>query len=416
MPDRSLYRRHAEGPLAEALADAPVVLIHGPRQCGKTTLSRVVGDRKGRTFLTLDDPVARAAVQADPVGFVADLSGPITLDEVQRAPELFTAIKLSVDRNRTPGRFLLTGSTNVRLVPELSDSLAGRMETVRLHPLSQCELERRAAGFLDALFAARFPVKVSDRLGPELAERVVRGGYPEAVRRSSARRRAAWSTDYLDALVQRDVRDLARISRIDALPRLLKLAAGQTARLLNVSELAGPFQLSRQTIREYVTLLARLFVLEELPPWHSNRLTRLIRSPKLHLGDTGLASALLGVDAAALLAERELLGQLLETFVYQELRRQATGWEHSVAFYHYRDKDQAEVDIVIERGARQLAGVEVKAAATVRERDFRGLRRLQSVSGNRFRCGVVLYDGETAAAMGDRLFAVPIRSLWETDR
>jgi uncharacterized protein len=213
--------------------------------------------------------------------------------------------------------------------------------------------------------------------------------------------------------VQRDVRDLARISALDALPRLLTLAAGQSARLLNVADLAAPFQLSRPTIRDYVTLLARVFLLEELPPWHSNRLSRLVKTPKLHLGDTGLACALLGVDATALAADRPLLGQLLETFVFQELRRQASWHEAPIAFHHFRDKDGVEVDIVLESGGQRVAGVEIKAAATVTAADFRGLRKLKETAGKRFAAGVVLYDGEATAPFGDRLFAVPIRRLWE---
>jgi uncharacterized protein len=414
MKSADLYPRLVRPRLEEALNDSPVVLIHGPRQCGKTTLARLVGDHVGRVYLTLDDPVVLSAIQADPVGFVSDLPRRVTLDEVQRAPELFTAMKSAVDLDRTPGRFLLTGSANVLLVPRLSESLAGRMEIIRLHPLSRNELARQPAGFLDALFEGHFKVDSANRLGPRLAEHIVLGGYPEVVKRSTHRRQAAWSRDYMDAIVQRDVRDLSRISRLEAFPRLLSLAASQSARLLNISDLAGPFQLSRPTIRDYVTLLTRIFLLEELLPWHNNRLSRLIKTPKLHMGDTGLASALLGVDADALWADRKLLGQLLETFVYQELRRQASGWDKYVSFYHFRDKDNAEVDIVLELGARFIAGVEVKAAASVQKRDFRGLRKLRSAAGDRFRSGIVLYDGEVTASMGKNLYAVPIRKLWET--
>jgi predicted AAA+ superfamily ATPase len=242
----------------------------------------------------------------------------------------------------------------------------------------------------------------------------VAGGYPPALARTTARRRAAWYRDYIETLVQRDVRDLARISALDALPRLLTLAAGKTAQLLNVSDLAAPFQLSRPTIRDYVTLLESVFLLETLPPWHSNRLSRLIKTPKLHLGDTGLAAALLGVDTEALGRDRKLLGQLLETFVFQELRRQASWHDGPIGFHHFRDKDGSEVDIVLERSAHELAGVEVKAGATVTGADFRGLRKLQEVTGQRFAAGVVLYDGEVTASFGDGLYAVPLRSLWET--
>ncbi len=414
MPVAALYPRYALPRLTEALADSPVVLIHGPRQCGKTTLAQALGERSDYAYLSFDDDVARAAAQADPAGFVSNLSQQVILDEVQRVPALFAALKIAVDRKRVPGRFILTGSANVLLVPKLADSLAGRMQILRLHPLAQCELARNAPGFLDALFKGRFKFRQSERLGNQLAQRIAAGGYPAALTRPAGRRRAAWYRDYLEALVQRDVRDLARISSLDVLPRLLALAAAQTAQLFNVTALAAPFQLSRPTIGDYVTLLERVFLLERLPPWHSNRISRLVKTPKLHLGDTGLACALLGVDAAALVADRPLLGQILETFVFQELRRQASWHDEPLGFFHFRDKDGAEVDIVIERGARALVGVEVKAAATVTAADFRGLRKLREAAGKRFVAGVVLYDGETNARFDEQFYAVPLRALWET--
>ncbi len=409
-----LHPRFAEARLLEALADTPVVLIHGPRQCGKTTLARLAGDPRGYAYFSFDDDVALAAATADPAGFVAGLPERAILDEVQRAPGLFTALKTAVDRRRAPGRFLLTGSANVLLVPKLADSLAGRMEILRLHPLAQCELAGRAPRFLDRLFAGSFKTRTYERLGVGLAERIAAGGYPAALARATARRRTAWYRDYIETMIQRDVRDLARISALDALPRLLALAAGQTARLLNVTDLASPFQLSRPTIRDYVTLLERVFLLETLTPWHSNRLSRLIKTPKLHVGDTGVACALLGLDAAALTRDRATLGQLLETFVYQELRRQASWNESETRFHHFRDKDGAEVDIVLERGAHEVAGVEVKATATVTPADFSGLRKLKTATGKRFAAGVLLYDGEAGVGFGDGLYAVPIRALWET--
>ncbi len=414
MPRVAIYPRYALPRLTEALADSPVVLIHGPRQCGKTTLAQTQGRHSKYAYLSFDDDVARVAAQADPAGFVSDLPERVILDEVQRVPALFAALKIAVDRKRVPGRFILTGSANVLLVPKLADSLAGRMQILRLHPLAQCELTRHAPGFLDALFEGRFKFRQSERLGDRLAQRIAAGGYPAALARPAGRRRAAWYRDYLEALVQRDVRDLARISSLDVLPRLLALAAAQTAQLFNMTALAAPFHLSRPTIGDYVTLLERVFLLERLPPWHSNRISRLIKTPKLHLGDTGLACALLGVDAAALAADRPLLGQILETFVFQELRRQASWHDEPLAFFHFRDKDGVEVDIVIERGARALVGVEVKAAATVTAADFRGLRKLRDAAGKRFVAGVVLYDGAVSVRFDDQLYAVPLRALWET--
>jgi len=398
--------------LCDALADSPVVLLHGPRQCGKTTLVQAVGADAGRRYLTLDDPATYLAVHADPAGFVLDLEGPVTIDEVQRVPELFLAIKQSVDRDRRPGRFLLTGSANALFVPSVADSLAGRMETVRLHPLSEVEIARRRPTFLDRIFASDFKVGQAERLGPHLAELIVRGGFPEVVRRDGERARRAWVRGYLEAIVQRDIRDLAHIQRLDVLPRLLELAAGQTARLINVSEIAGPFGVSRTTVRDYLTLLRHVFLVEELPAWHANRLKRLVKTPKLHVTDTGLACALLGVAADDLRRDRTLLGQLLETFIVQEIRRQASGSEHDVRFSHYRDKDQLEVDLVLERGPGRLVGIEIKAAATIRDADCRGLERLRDAAGERFRCGVLLYDGETLVPLGDRIYAVPLDEVW----
>ena len=416
VPGPSPYARLVRPRLEEALADTPAVLVHGPRQSGKTTLARDVGDAAGYGYVTFDDDTTRAAAEADAIGFVDALPDRVVLDEVQRVPALFTSLKAAIDRDRTPGRFLLTGSANVLLVPRLADSLAGRMETIRLHPLSQAELagiSDPARTFLARLVAGILPASTGDRLAEALAARVAAGGFPAALARSTGRRRAAWYRDYVDTIVQRDVRDLSRIRSLDVLPRLLAVAASQTSRLLNVTDLAGPFQLTQPTIRDYVTLLERVFLLDEIPPWHSNRLSRLVKAARLHMGDTGLACALLGVDAEALWADRPLYGQMLETFVVQELRRLASGYEDPVAFHHLRDRDGTEVDVVLEVGGRRIVGVEVKAAASVRTSDFAGLRKLRDAAGERFVAGVVLYDGEATHSFGDALWAVPIRCLWE---
>ncbi len=404
--------RFAQARLLDALADTPVVLLHGPRQSGKTSLARSVAEPRGYGYLTFDDDNLAAAARTDPVGFVSDLPPRMVLDEIQRVPEIFTSLKAVVDRDRMPGRFLLTGSANVLLLPRLADSLAGRMEAQRLYPLAQCEIAQRPAGFLRQLFSAGFRLARHERLGLELAQRIVAGGYPAALARGEGRRRD-WYRAYVQSLVQRDVRDLARIGSLDALPKLLEYAAAQTAHLLNISELAGPFQLSRPTIRDYMTLLERVFLVESLPPWHVRQLSRLVKTPKIHMCDTGLACALLRLDAAALYKDRTLLGQLLETFVFQELRRQASWHGEPVAFHHFRDRDNHEVDIVLEQGAGALAGVEVKASGTVRDADFRGLRKLKEIAGHRFACGLVLYDGEVAVRFAPDMFAVPLRALWE---
>jgi len=408
------YPRHLAPRLREALGDTPAVLIHGPRQSGKTTLARAVGEPRGYRYVSFDDEAVLAAARNDPVGFVSRLPARTILDEVQRIPEIFTSLKTAIDRRRTAGRFILTGSANVLLVPRLADSLAGRMGLLRLHPLAQCEIESTRPRFIDTLFAARFRTGISERLGVGLAERIVAGGYPAALARRSAARRSAWYRDYIETQIQRDVRDLARIHSLDALPKLLVLAASHTATLLNVADLAAPFELTRQTIHDYVTLLERVFLLERLPAWQTNRLSRMVKRPKLHMGDTGVACALLGIDAAALDQDRAALGPMLESFVLQELRRQASWRPIPVEFFHFRDRDDFEVDIVLEQGHAAVAGVEVKAAATVTQGDLRGLRKLRDAAGKRFAAGVVLYEGSATILFGDGLFAVPLRALWET--
>ena len=449
MVENIFYHRHIVPRLTEALEDSPVVLIYGPRQCGKTTFAQYYyapkhlpqgsnkltwGDQsltwgtsnhhRDYSYISFDDGVARDSARSDPYGFVADLPERVILDEVQLVPELFPVIKMNVDRHGTNGRFILTGSTNVLLVPLLSESLVGRMQTIRLHPLAQYELVNKPtdtqsnseSGFLRMLFQDGFRFWQTERLGKRLMEQIVTGGYPRALMRSTSKRQADWYRNYVDTLVQQDVRDMTKIRSIDILPLLMTAACSQTATLYNLAALAAPFQLSRPTISEYLRLLERFFLLEWLPPWYNNRLKRLVKTPKLHVGDTGLAAALLGVGVHALLADRVLLGRLLETFVFQELRRQASWYDMPVEFFHFRDRDGVEVDIVMEGDSGSVAGVEIKAAASVTSRDFRGLRKLAQTTGKRFQRGVVLYDGEISVPYGDRLHAVPIRQLWETTR
>ena len=425
-----LRRRFIEPRLIEALEDSPAVLIQGPRQCGKTTLAQMVcapehlparasqiGDveNRGYGYMTFDDDIVRLAAEADPMGFIAELPERVVLDEIQRVPRLFTGLKLELDRRRTPGRFVLTGSTNVLAVPTVQDSLAGRMETIQLYPLAQLELHFRhptERGFIDALFTDGFPIRQTERLGKDLIDRIVAGGYPPALARPTERRRASWYRNFIEAQVQRDVGDLSRIRGLASLPRLLQLVAAQTAQLFNISSLSAPFQLSRTTIGDYVALLERVYLLERLPPWHSNFGKRLIKTPKIHIGDTGLASSLLRITESSLRSNRRMMGALLETFVFQELRRQSSWHYDPIEFFHYRDKDQVEVDVVMESGD-MVAGVEVKAASTVTSSDFRGLRKLKNVCGARFACGAVLYDGSTSIGFGGGMYAVPIRLLWE---
>lgn len=404
--------------IRDALADTPVILLNGPRQSGKSTLAQALAPDAfpdgPADYATLDDATVLAAATSDPDGFVRGFDGPAILDEVQRAPDLFRAVKAEVDRDRRPGRFLLTGSADVFLVPVASESLAGRMEVATLWPLSQGELKGRPGRFVDAVFdGALPPAPGADLDGPSLWSRLVRGGYPEAVART-ARRRGRWFDAYVTTILQRDVRDLARIEGLSEMPRLLALVAARTATLLNTAELSRSSKIPATTLKRYLTLLQATFLVRELPAWSTNRSKRLVKSPKLFVADAGLAAHLVGFEADAEVppALADLPGLLLETFVVGELVKQA-GWARTpVSLYHFRTQTGREVDAVLERRDGTLVGVEVKAAASVSGRDFRGLRALRDERPEAFRRGVVLYAGTETVAFGDDLAAVPLAALW----
>ncbi len=405
--------RHAAARLRQALADRPVVLLHGARQTGKTTLVRALaGADYPARYVTFDAFTALSAARGDPAGFLAGIEGPVVLDEVQRVPDLFVAIKAAVDRERDPGRFLLTGSANVLLVPRLSESLAGRIEIVPLWPFSQGEIEGAVEGFVDAMFDEAQPALGAAARGVALSERILRGGFPEAVAIGSADRRGAWFDAYLMTILGRDVRDLANIEGLIELPRLLALVAARPMALLNYAELVRSAGLSQSTLKRYFALLEAVFLVRTLRPWHANIGKRMVKTPKVLLCDSGLAAHLMGIDGARLAQDRTLLGGLLESFVAMEITKQI-GWSTSAPeLYHFRTHEGDEVDLVLERRSGALVGIEVKSAATVTGTDFKGLRALAQAAGRRFHRGVVLYTGAEVVPFGARLHAVPIEALW----
>lgn len=409
-----LYPRHLQPRLREALADTPVVLLGGPRQAGKTTLVRQFADTR-RRYLTLDDAATRLSAQQDPAGLVRELEEAV-IDEVQRAPALLLAIKQAVDQDRRPGRFLLTGSANVMTLPGVAESLAGRMETLALLPLAGCEIHRGKGRWLEAAFAGeppRVPAAAGRReVGKALVEKVLCGGYPEAVARDSARRRTAWARQYVDALIQRDVRDIASVDKLDHLPRLLRALAQMTGRLCNFAQLGGQVGLDSKTVGKYLAIFEHMFLLRRVSPWSANRLARVVKTPKVHFIDSGLLCSLTGLTEATVSQQRERFGFALESYVFGELLKQASWAEQHYEILAYRDKDQVEVDFVVERSDARVLGVEIKAAATVGRDDLAGCRRLAGLAGKQFAGGVILYDGIETLPVGPRLWIVPLSTLW----
>jgi hypothetical protein len=407
-----MIRRNIESAVHQALADTPVVLLNGPRQTGKTTLAQMMTEKAGTRYFSLDDAATLASAAGDPAGFVRNLSGPVVIDEIQKAPDLFPAIKLAVDQDRQPGRFLLTGSANVMTLPRLSESLAGRMEIIPLFPFSAGELAGQHEGFLKRLFdgtiAKTKPISVKD----DLPARLVRGGYPEAVQRQSDDRRAAWFASYLSTILQRDVRDLARVDALHSLPNLLKLLAARVSGLLNLADVSRDAGLPHTTLVRHLALLETVFLVHRLPAWSPNLGKRLVKAPKLHLVDSGFACHLIGADARRLAEDRPLLGRLLETFVVGELRKQLSWTDRQTALFHFRTAAGSEVDVVLEKADGTVAALEIKAGVTVGASDFSALQALRDQLGDRFRAGVVLYLGDQVVPFGDKLTLVPLPALW----
>jgi predicted AAA+ superfamily ATPase len=402
--------------VTEALRDTPVVLLVGARQTGKSTLVRsLLGKSPARRYLTLDDQGVLDAARSDPAGFLAGLDGPVTLDEVQKAPELFPAMKAAVDRDRAPGHYLLMGSANVLLLPKLSESLAGRMEVQTLWPLSQGEMQGRREAFMEGVFESKFSPSLPKKSGAtDWMERACLGGFPEVVIRSSASRRRAWFGSYTTTVLSRDVRDLADIESLASLPRLLGLLASRTASLLNYADLSRALGMPQSTLKRYMGLLQALFLYHPLPAWSTSLGQRLIKSPKVLLSDTGLLAHLSGATSERFRQDPTLAGHLLENFVAMELVKQASWSETQVQFFHFRTLAGTEVDLVLEDQAGRVVGLEVKASATPSSADFKGLRALAECAGEKFVRGIVLYTGKEVVPFAKNLTAVPLPAIWES--
>jgi len=406
-------QRHAASAIADALADTRVVLVNGARQAGKSTLVRAAAGERTAEWRDLDLPQDRQSALADPVGFVS-FDGLMVIDEIQRAPELLLAIKAKVDADPSPGRFLLTGSSRLLGLRDLPDTLPGRMETIELWPFSQGEIDGTSDSFIDTAF----------RLGPEFrhestvvradyADRLVRGGMPEAVARTDPRRRGRFLDSYVQNLIDRDVRQLTEIERAPQLATLIRLLAARSGSLVAPGSLESELQISRPTVARYMRLLEEVFLIKRIPGWSRNLGTRATAAPKLIFVDSAIAAQLLALESHALRRPGAPFCPLLECFVLSELARQLT-WSHELAdLYHYRDHNKVEVDGIIENRRGQVIGIEVKAASTVRSDDFNGLRQLSARLADDFIVGIVLYTGNATLPFGPKLRAVPASAIWQ---
>lgn len=409
-----MISRNLSQKFLEALTDTPVILVNGPRQCGKSTLVKwILKENHPAVYYTLDNLETLASLKADPTSFIQQSQTSIVIDEIQKAPEYFSVIKEAVDKDRTPGRYILTGSANVLLLPKLSESLAGRMEIITLWPLSQGEIANIHEDFVSQLFAEKFKPSEANALTKALLfDKILLGGYPEVLTRKNEERRRAWFQSYITTLLQRDIRDIADIEGLTLFPRLLSLIAARSGSLLNTAELSRSSGITQTTLQRYLTILQTVFLVHLSLPWSSNISKRFVKSPKIFITDTGLLAYLLGIESNRLKQEPHMAGLLLENFVVMELKKQLT-WSKTFAnLFHYRSHTGDEIDIILENLAGQCVGIEIKAASTVTENDFKHLKLLSQELKSKFVRGIVLYTGDKILPFGKELYAIPVACLW----
>ncbi len=409
------FSRNTTAALRSALRDTPAVLINGARQVGKSTLAKSLMV-SGSRYETLDAALTLAAASSAPEAFVEGLGDSVVIDEIQRAPELLLAIKKAIDEDRKPGRFLLTGSANVMTLPRVADSLAGRIEIQTLWPLSQGEIAGCVEGFVDACFDHGNFETDHAADWDNLVQRMVVGGYPEAVKRSDPARRQIWFESLVTSIVERDLRELGNIDGLRQMPLLLKILASRAGGLQNLAEVSRITQIPGSTLKRYVGLFAAIFLYVELPAWHRNAEKKLLKSPKTYINDTGLLCSLSGADAARLAADRTKAGQILENFVVMELMKQRAWSRTRPRLYHMRTQAGKEVDVILEAPDGRLVGIEIKASGKVGPGEFAGLKAFAEMVGSALVRGIVLHTGKETASFGDNLIAMPVSALWRTKK
>ncbi len=412
--------RAIERNLRECLKDTSVAIITGPRQSGKTTLARhlleIHTPEDSGSYLTLDDENILTVAHNDPIGLLRNQTRPVIIDEIQRAPELIRTIKLLVDEDRQPGAFILTGSADLMTLPALADSLAGRAEFITLYPFSQSELKQRPAGrqeehdIINQLLSPDFTPPPGSLIElDQVISVIVCGGYPEAIQRSP-NRRTRWFRSYTDAIIRRDIREVFQLQKLDEMAQLLKSLSSISSEALNYASLGKAIKMDSKSVQKYVSALENLYLVKRIPGWHRNELKRAIKQAKVHFVDTGLLCSLRGINAAAIKADRNLMGSLMETWVCSELLKSIAISDQDCQLFHYRDKSQREVDFILSGHNGQATGIEVKAGMTIKKEMFATQEML--IATGSIQRGVIVYNGDKVLPFSDKLVALPVGCLF----
>ncbi len=406
-----ILNRWQDRTVKTAMQERRVLLLAGPRQCGKTTLVRQLESRQIE-YRTLDDGTLWELAESDPAGFVQHNKEMLIIDEVQRVLPLLPAIKKVVDEDNKPGQFLLTGSANVQTMLDVQESLAGRVAKIRLRTLSEGEITGAEPDFLNRCFNQDFKDNGKIYSRDNIIQTAMRGGFPETIK-LERRARTRWHRDYISALLERDLMDIVRIRQHEAMQELVKILAAWSSKFMDIANIGTNLSIRRPTLESYINALEALFIVERVQPWTKTDYGRVGKQKKLFMSDSGLMSSILGFREEQVRLDSDRVGKLVETFAYNELAAQVDLSEDEYSLYHYRDREQREIDFIIERDDGALLGVEIKSAATAKKEDFKHLRWFKdNIAGERPFIGIVLYAGEHTGSFGDNLWVVPFGAMW----
>ncbi len=410
----ALYQRWQKQAIEKQIKNRRVLLLSGARQCGKTTLAKELVS-KNTIYRTLDDLATRRFAENDPHGFVQhDKNSMLMIDEIQRAPELLSAIKLVVDEDTRPGQYLLTGSANIQSLPSVQESLAGRIAKIRLRPLTQGEIVGVQPTFLDRAFSGKFETNTLSTIDRKtLLSFALRGGFPEAVKLPPDAREQ-WQLDYMDALLEHDLRDIAKITQHHAMQELVHTLSAWSGKFMDISGIGSGLSIRRSTVDSYINALETLYIVERVYPWTRTDYERVGKQAKIYMTDSGTMSAMLRYRFDQIELDGDRSGKLVETFLFNELAALIDTSNGKYRLYHYRDREKREIDFLIERDDEALLGIEIKTGSAIGDADFKHLKwfRDHIAKGKSF-IGIVLYSGREAGSMGKGLYAVPVGALWK---
>jgi predicted AAA+ superfamily ATPase len=405
------YPRWQKSTIEQMMLERRVLLLSGPRQCGKTTLAREL-ESDQTEYRTLDDGTLREAAENDPQGFIKRSAKTLIIDEVQRVPSLLPAIKKAVDEDTSPGQYLLTGSSNIQSLPTVKESLAGRIAKIRLRPLVQGELKKITPLFLESAFKQSFTRNHTHYDRDALLEIAFRGGFPEAIIFES-RGRKRWHADYVDAILERDLNEIAKIHRKNAMRELVNVLAAWSGKFMDLSAIGSGLSIRRPTIESYINALETLYLFERVYPWTRTDYARVGKQTRLFMVDSGLMASQLRWKIDQVRFDSDRSGKLMETFAFTEIMAQVDAGNGRYELFHYRDREKREIDFLIERDDDALLGIEIKAGSAINKQDFKHMKWFQNnLVKNQPFIGIILYTGQFPASFGNGLWAIPFSSLW----